>query len=145
MAVYATGFGLTTPVMTDGAVAATPLPQINAPVRVLVGGVGAPLLFGFLIASGSRNHVGLGYLLGGLLMLAGAVCEYFIGVEAAGKSLESISAPLQSASEISIARSPRKLKTMTPSPDLTAPTGTSPSTIVNAGRTWSLIPGTSSR
>lgn len=63
----------------------------------LVGGVGAPLLFGFLIASGSRTHVGLGYLLGGLLMLAGAVCEYFIGVEAAGKSLETISSPLQSA------------------------------------------------
>jgi MFS family permease len=62
----------------------------------LAGGVGAPLLFGVLIASGSKLHVGLGYLLGGLLMLAGAVCEYFIGVEAAGKSLESISAPLQS-------------------------------------------------
>ena len=62
----------------------------------LVGGVGAPLMFGVLIASGSRDRVGLGYLVGGLLMLAGAVCEYFIGVEAAGKSLESISAPLQS-------------------------------------------------
>lgn len=62
----------------------------------LVGGVGAPLLFGVLIASGSRAHVSGGYLLGGMLMLAGAVCEYFIGVEAAGKSLESISAPLQS-------------------------------------------------
>ena len=64
----------------------------------LVGGVGAPLLFGVLIASGSRTQVGMGYLLGGVLMLAGAVCEYFIGVEAAGKSLESVSAPLQSRS-----------------------------------------------
>jgi MFS family permease len=63
----------------------------------LVGGVGAPLLFGFLIASHSRTDVGMGYLLGALLMLAGAVCEHFIGVEAAGKSLESISSPLQSA------------------------------------------------
>jgi MFS family permease len=63
----------------------------------LVGGVGAPLLFGFLIASHSRTHVGMGYLLGALLMLAGAVCEHFIGVEAAGKSLETISSPLQSA------------------------------------------------
>jgi MFS family permease len=63
----------------------------------LVGGVCAPLLFGFLIASGSRTHVGLGYLVGGLLMIAGAVCEYFIGVEAAGKSLEAISSPLQTA------------------------------------------------
>jgi MFS family permease len=63
----------------------------------LVGGVGAPLLFGFLIASHSRTHVGMGYLLGALLMLAGAVCEHIIGIEAAGKSLETISAPLQSA------------------------------------------------
>jgi MFS family permease len=63
----------------------------------LVGGVGAPLLFGFLIASHSRTYVGMGYLLGALLMLAGAVCEHFIGVEAAGKSLETISSPLQSA------------------------------------------------
>jgi MFS family permease len=63
----------------------------------LVGGVGAPLLFGFLIASHSRTRVGMGYLLGALLMLAGAVCEHFIGVEAAGKSLETISSPLQSA------------------------------------------------
>jgi len=63
----------------------------------LIGGVGAPLLFGFLIASGSRTNIGLGYLIGGLLMLAGAVCEYFIGVEAAGKSLETVSSPLQSA------------------------------------------------
>jgi hypothetical protein len=30
-------------------------------------------------------------------MLAGALCEYLIGVEAAGKSLESVSQPLQSA------------------------------------------------
>ncbi|HEV2272569.1 MAG TPA: MFS transporter [Acidobacteriaceae bacterium] len=62
----------------------------------LVGGVGAPLLFGELIASGSRAHVGIGYLIGSVLMLSGAVCEHFIGVEAAGKSLESVSTPLQS-------------------------------------------------
>jgi MFS family permease len=62
----------------------------------LAGGVGAPLLFGMLIATGSRMNVAFGYLAGGLLMLAGGVCEYFIGVEAAGKSLETISAPLQS-------------------------------------------------
>jgi len=37
-----------------------------------------------------------GKLLGAALMLIGAACEYFIGVEAAGKSLESVSKPLQS-------------------------------------------------
>jgi MFS family permease len=63
----------------------------------LLGGVGAPLLFGVLIASGSRGEVSAGYLLGAALMIAGALCEHRIGVEAAGKSLESVSKPLQSA------------------------------------------------
>ncbi len=62
----------------------------------LAGGVAAPLFFGFLIASGSRGHVAWGYGLGAALMLAGAVCELMIGVEAAGRSLESVSTPLQS-------------------------------------------------
>jgi hypothetical protein len=64
----------------------------------LIGGVGAPLLFGFLIATGSKWAVGAGYGLGAILMLGGALCEQLIGVEAAGKSLESISKPLQSSS-----------------------------------------------
>ena len=64
----------------------------------LIGGVGAPLLFGTLIATHSKTNVSFGYALGAVLMIGGAICEYFIGVEAAGKSLESISKPLQSAS-----------------------------------------------
>jgi MFS family permease len=62
----------------------------------LIGGVAAPLLFGALIATGSNAYVALGYLLGAILMMAGAVCEMLIGVEAAGRSLESVSKPLQS-------------------------------------------------
>lgn len=62
----------------------------------LIGGVGAPVLFGFLIKSGSRPAVAAGYSVGALLMIAAAVGEYLIGVEAAGKSLESVSKPLQS-------------------------------------------------
>jgi MFS family permease len=65
-------------------------------IGTLAGGVGAPLLFGWLIAGGSQVQVGAGYLVGAALMIAGAVCEHFIGVEAAGKSLESVSKPLQS-------------------------------------------------
>lgn len=65
-------------------------------IGTLIGGVGAPALFGVLIASGSRTHVSLGYVLGALLMLVAAVCEIFLGIEAAGKSLESVSKPLQS-------------------------------------------------
>lgn len=63
----------------------------------LMGGVGAPILFGYLIATNSRINVAFGYGLGAALMIAGAICEKLIGVEAAGKSLESISKPLQSA------------------------------------------------
>ena len=66
-------------------------------IGTLVGGVGAPLLFGYLISTGSRTPVALGYLLGSILMLAGAVCEHLIGVEAAGRSLEDVAKPLQSA------------------------------------------------
>jgi MFS family permease len=63
----------------------------------LVGGVGAPLLFGVLIQSHSRIWLALGYGLGALLMIVAAICEATFGVEAAGKSLESISKPLQSS------------------------------------------------
>jgi MFS family permease len=67
-------------------------------IGTLIGGVGAPSLFGVLIGSGSKWAVAGGYGLGALLMLLAALCEYKIGVEAAGRSLESISKPLQSAS-----------------------------------------------
>jgi MFS family permease len=63
----------------------------------MIGGVGAPILFGVLIASGSQTYVALGYGLGAALMIVAAVFEILFGVEAAGKSLESISKPLQSA------------------------------------------------
>jgi MFS family permease len=66
-------------------------------VGTLVGGVGAPIFFGALISTGSMLWVGLGYALGAALMIGSAVFEIFFGVEAAGKSLESISKPLQSA------------------------------------------------
>ncbi len=65
-------------------------------IGTLIGGVGAPLLFGELIATGSRWNIGYGYLLGAALMLIAAGAEWAVGVEAAGKSLESISKPLQS-------------------------------------------------
>ncbi len=65
-------------------------------IGTLVGGVGAPLLFGELIATGSMANVAWGWALGSVLMLFGAGCEWTIGVETAGRSLESISKPLQS-------------------------------------------------
>ncbi len=65
-------------------------------VGTLIGGVGAPALFGQLIATGSKIHVAEGWALGALLMLIAAGLEAWIGVEAAGQSLESVSKPLQS-------------------------------------------------
>ncbi len=65
-------------------------------IGTLIGGVAAPILFGVLIASGSRTNVGLGYLAAAVLMTGAALCEWRIGVEAAGKPLESVSQPIQS-------------------------------------------------
>lgn len=62
----------------------------------LAGGVGAPLLFGVLIATHSRTAVALGYVLGAMLMVAAAISEIVWGIEAAGRSLESVAKPLQS-------------------------------------------------
>jgi MFS family permease len=63
----------------------------------LIGGVSAPFLFGRLIGSGSQIAVAAGYAGAAALMIAAAVCEIFLGVEAAGKSLEDVAAPLSSS------------------------------------------------
>jgi MFS family permease len=60
----------------------------------LAGGVGAPLLFGWLIGSGSRAALFGGYLAGSVLMVGAAVVEACIGVKAERQSLESIATPL---------------------------------------------------
>jgi MFS family permease len=66
-------------------------------IGTLAGGVGAPILFSTLIQSGSRHEVFWGYIAGAALMMAGAIAETILGVDAERKSLESISMPLQSA------------------------------------------------
>ena len=65
-------------------------------VGTLVGGVGAPALFGYLISKDSRDYLFGGYLLASLLMILAAGVELWIGVKAEGQSLESIAAPLSS-------------------------------------------------
>ena len=62
-----------------------------------VGGIAGPLVFGALIEGGSRQHLLWGYLLGGGLMLVAAVVELWLGVEAAGRSLEDVAPPLSAA------------------------------------------------
>jgi MFS family permease len=62
-----------------------------------VGGVGAPLLFGVLIGTGSRTALFAGYLVGAGLMIIAAVVEATIGVPAERQSLEAITRPLSEA------------------------------------------------
>jgi MFS family permease len=60
----------------------------------LIGGVSAPFLFGYLIGTGSQWAVAWGYFGAAVLMIGAAVCEAYLGIEAAGKSLEDVSTPL---------------------------------------------------
>ena len=60
----------------------------------LIGGAAAPWLFGRLIAAGSAWALSAGYGVAGVLMLAGAAMEVWLGIDAEGKSLEDIAEPL---------------------------------------------------
>ena len=59
-------------------------------VGTATGGVFAPVLFGVLIASGSRERIFEGYLVGAALMIFGAIVAGKFGVAAEGKSLEQL-------------------------------------------------------
>ena len=59
-----------------------------------VGGVAGPLLLGFLISTGSRGSVAIGYFIGAALMVGAAVAEALWGIAAEGKPLEEVSRPL---------------------------------------------------
>ena len=59
-----------------------------------LGGIIGPLLFGELINTGNLEKVALGFLLGAVVMAIGGIAEIFFGVDAEGKSLESIAEPL---------------------------------------------------
>ncbi len=62
----------------------------------LIGGVGAPALFGVLIQTGSRAVLFAGYMVAAALMVGSAVIEWTHGVAAERQPLEAISAPLSS-------------------------------------------------
>src|ERR1700761_664570 len=63
-----------------------------------IGGSLSPLLFGWLIASGSSWMVSIGYVIAALLLLLAAVTEWKLGIDAEGRSLEDIASPLSSQS-----------------------------------------------
>jgi MFS family permease len=60
----------------------------------LAGGVGAPILFGWIIGTGSKSALFAGYLVGAALMIIGAIVEAWLGVDAERKSLEDVATPL---------------------------------------------------
>ena len=64
----------------------------------LLGGVAGPAVFGALIESGERSQIFMGYLLGGGLMLAAAIAELVLGVDAERRPLEEVAPPLSLAS-----------------------------------------------
>jgi len=66
-------------------------------VGTLVGGAVAPLLFGALIATKQPSAVFYGYVIGAVAMIVGGAVEWWLGVEAAGKRLEEIAAPLSAS------------------------------------------------
>jgi MFS family permease len=63
-------------------------------IGTLAGGVGAPVLFGWIIGTGSRGGLALAYAVGAALMIGAAFVEMWIGVSAERKSLESVASPL---------------------------------------------------
>ncbi len=65
-------------------------------IGTLAGGVGAPLLFGWIIGTGSITALFVGYLVAAALMIFGAATEAWIGVPAERRSLEHVAAPLSS-------------------------------------------------
>jgi MFS family permease len=65
-------------------------------IGTLAGGVGAPILFGWIIGTGSSNALFAGYLVAAVLMIVGALTELWIGVAAERRSLEHIAPPLSS-------------------------------------------------
>ncbi|WP_231515330.1 MFS transporter [Herbidospora cretacea] len=59
-----------------------------------LGGIIGPVLFGRLVESEQVGQVTVGYLIGAGLMIAAGLVQWFLGVEAARRSLEDIAEPL---------------------------------------------------
>src|SRR5437764_5073759 len=65
-------------------------------IGTLTGGVGAPILFGWIIGTGSSDALFIGYLVAAVLMIFGAIVELWIGVAAERRPLEDVATPLSS-------------------------------------------------
>jgi MFS family permease len=60
----------------------------------LVGGAVAPPIFGGLMDATTRGPLTFGFILGGVLMIVGAIVELVLGVNAERKALEDVAPPL---------------------------------------------------
>ncbi|WP_028265002.1 MFS transporter [Arthrobacter sp. MA-N2] len=63
-----------------------------------LGGITGPILFGRFVEQGIQA-VAFGYVIGAVLMVAAGIVEIVFGVEAAGRSLEDIAAPITAQTE----------------------------------------------
>jgi MFS family permease len=63
-------------------------------IGTAIGGISGPLLFSRLIGSGEVSTAAIGFFIGAVIMAIGGIVELFLGVEAAGRSLEDIAKPL---------------------------------------------------
>lgn len=68
-------------------------------IGTAAGGALAPLIFGALIASDKRPTFLYGYLIAAVLMAGAGLVEVFFGIDAEGKSLESVADPLSKADD----------------------------------------------
>jgi MFS family permease len=63
-------------------------------VSLLLGGVSAPLIFGYLVKFPTHGPLAAGYYAAGAIMFAGGLVAWCYGVDAERKSLEGIAYPL---------------------------------------------------
>jgi MFS family permease len=72
-------------------------------IGTIAGALG-PAFYGALIGDGSsRTGLFIGYLVGAGIMAIGGIVEWFLGIDAEGKSLEDITKPLTSATPAPVA------------------------------------------
>jgi MFS family permease len=53
-----------------------------------------PVFYGHLIGQGDPGKLFIGYLIGAAVMIVGGIVEVFLGIDAEGRSLEDVAAPL---------------------------------------------------
>ena len=75
-------------------------------IAQVFGAIG-PILFGALIGAGNDPfRLFIGYLIGGVLMIAGGLVEVLLGVQAEGKELEQVARPLSAVTAPQVPRAP---------------------------------------